>query len=1204
MAMEARVEAAPYILEMAPYSRAVSWFGWYYNFSLPVGNTTIEFDSFDDFKNATQELHSQLQPASDVDIDGVKAAIYFNIFVFMVLALMYECLRLSFPGVYAARQKTVILTPLMREEDEFEDNPASTTAKKEDRLPDIYENKMPFHWVWPILGVSWRRIREVAGLDAYFYLRYIRMCYRITSVTALWGMLVLFPTFWSGQNEAEGWYKYSMANVVQGSSWRIWVPSVFMYMFSGFCFYVMKNELMHFMELRLDFLGKAADRGVNPQHHYSIMIENIPKELRCDRALHDYFNKLFPGKVHSANVLLNLPDLEAISTRKQRTVKRLERSIATYEAMGVRPTHIMGRPRINCCDIELSPLECLRFERAKFHDIATDGEVSRGALVDSIDYYTHDLEESNKRLFLRQKDILGLADGGNRSLRVHEWFNTVSKIADMFIDENDDYDYSYEESEGIRSKSGTWDQEIELQDSNGDVPISHTWSSDGISLQPSAEKPGKNGRSFDQDESRAGQPPLMSNSRSAGGTEWKKPEKTVRTSSGRRSVNYDEQKYNTGGMHQQKMDRGVDGMQSKYTSGDIGQDFLKGPMNPDVEDRESNTKSKYGKSKEEWLQPKNDNANDYNEMQGPHREFSSPLSAGLSLDPSPSDLQPSIRKYESPKNTNKRVQFSLRTAKSDGDIEMMDKKEPLIEASATYDADTTISGKKRDSKRKGTIGRRRRVVSRLGGRVGLDFAMYGIKQFNRKVVKTLDDNKEETKIMSSTGFVTFFDLASTTFAAGVPLNHSPGSLNVKVAPEARDLQWPYAHLSKVHNKRVTAWTNLMLILGAVFWSIPVAIIQMLATAESVAVLPGMDWILDYGDGSLVTLIDAYLPVLMLLGLILFLPIVLEAVAVSYEHRKTKSDIDECVVHRYFYYQLANIYITVTAGSLWKSLGDVLEHPHYVFEILGNSLPTVVGYFIALLVTKIFGGLPSIMLRVTALTRYLLLRTLHRKKFLTQRDLDQVYRQEPVWYGWEYPNQLMVIVICFTYACISPVVLIFGSVFFLMSLVVYKKQVLYVYTPAYESGGALFPQVIDHTIVGLICGQITFISYCSIRGGFFQPIAMCPLLYMSFWIKSYFNDKYAKPAKKLTLERAFELDDKIGTFKSSTKGVTPDIPSRRGKNPPQIGFSSDYYRQPVLTEPPGEPLPYRSGRDDVMTKQARVQLAQNRIHMWSADRRMR
>ena len=117
--------------------------------------------------------------------------------------------------------------------------------------------------------------------------------------------------------------------------------------------------------------------------------------------------------------------------------------------------------------------------------------------------------------------------------------------------------------------------------------------------------------------------------------------------------------------------------------------------------------------------------------------------------------------------------------------------------------------------------------------------------------------------------------------------------------------------------------------------------------------------------------------------------------------------------------------------------------------------------------------------------------------------------------------------------------------------------------------------------------------------------MTPLVYLSFWVKSYFHTKYAKPSKKLTLERAFELDDKIGTFISSpTKGVRPDTPTRRGAVPPQIGFSSDYYKQPVLTEPPGEPLPYRSGRDDPMTKEARVRLAQNRIHMWSADRRMR
>lgn len=48
-------------------------------------------------------------------------------------------------------------------------------------------------------------------------------------------------------------------------------------------------------------------------------------------------------------------------------------------------------------------------------------------------------------------------------------------------------------------------------------------------------------------------------------------------------------------------------------------------------------------------------------------------------------------------------------------------------------------------------------------------------------------------------------------------------------------------------------------------------------------------------------------------------------------------------------QLANIYITVTAGSLWMSLADILERPQNVLELLGRSLPTVVGYFVALLV---------------------------------------------------------------------------------------------------------------------------------------------------------------------------------------------------------------------------------------------------------------
>ena len=61
---------------------------------------------------------------------------------------------------------------------------------------------------------------------------------------------------------------------------------------------------------------------------------------------------------------------------------------------------------------------------------------------------------------------------------------------------------------------------------------------------------------------------------------------------------------------------------------------------------------------------------------------------------------------------------------------------------------------------------------------------------------------------------------------------------------------------------------------------------------------------------------------------------------------------------------------------------------------------MVGYFISFLITKILAGLPTIILRVGALSRMLFLRTFFSESKLTQRELDEVYRKENIQYGWE------------------------------------------------------------------------------------------------------------------------------------------------------------------------------------------------------------
>ena len=170
--------------------------------------------------------------------------------------------------------------------------------------------------------------------------------------------------------------------------------------------------------------------------------------------------------------------------------------------------------------------------------------------------------------------------------------------------------------------------------------------------------------------------------------------------------------------------------------------------------------------------------------------------------------------------------------------------------------------------------------------------------------------------MSSTGFVTFLDLTSVTTAVSTPLTSKPQILDVSVAPEPRDIIWANAHVSAKSRSRNERVVNFFLVLGVFFWIFPLAAIQAFAKAEYIAQIPGMEWILTSGDGSVSKFLNGYLPVVALLCLILILPLMFELVARKYERRKTTSDVQNSMLGRYFFYQIVNIYITVSAGSLW------------------------------------------------------------------------------------------------------------------------------------------------------------------------------------------------------------------------------------------------------------------------------------------------
>lgn len=111
------------------------------------------------------EFTSQLKPADDVSVHAVMSSLFFNAIVFVFLLASYEILRRVLPSVYAARQ--------LYKPESLEQSHSGIA-----NLP--HDSYVPLDWVAPVFGVSWSTVRKTAGLDAYFFLRFIRLCVRIT----------------------------------------------------------------------------------------------------------------------------------------------------------------------------------------------------------------------------------------------------------------------------------------------------------------------------------------------------------------------------------------------------------------------------------------------------------------------------------------------------------------------------------------------------------------------------------------------------------------------------------------------------------------------------------------------------------------------------------------------------------------------------------------------------------------------------------------------------------------------------------------------------------------------------------------------------------------------------------------------------------------------------------------------------------------
>lgn len=145
------------------------------------------------------------------------------------------------------------------------------------------------------MSVSEDDLLRMVGLDAYMMVRYLNACFRVSVFLSFFGIVILVPIYASAPGIFIAWNRYTLANVPSdANSKQLWAPVVFSYFFAAYYCYLMHNEYSNFMTKRLQYLVEG-DPDTPIQTHHTIMIEQLPPDLRSTTKLYQFFNKLFPG---------------------------------------------------------------------------------------------------------------------------------------------------------------------------------------------------------------------------------------------------------------------------------------------------------------------------------------------------------------------------------------------------------------------------------------------------------------------------------------------------------------------------------------------------------------------------------------------------------------------------------------------------------------------------------------------------------------------------------------------------------------------------------------------------------------------------------------------------------------------------------------------------------------------------------------------
>lgn len=400
------------------------------------------------------------------------------------------------------------------------------------------------------------------------------------------------------------------------------------------------------------------------------------------------------------------------------------------------------------------------------------------------------------------------------------------------------------------------------------------------------------------------------------------------------------------------------------------------------------------------------------------------------------------------------------------------------------------------------MGNKKRPTMRTGGFLFCGGKKVDAIDYYTEHVKELESQIKKLRANSSAKVANYgwasFKQIPHAHAVDQSLMHQK-AFSIRLSPPPSDLIWPNLPLDD-KTRTVRRWVGRGFFWVFIFlWMIPVGALSATSNIVNlIRMLPNSEEFID-NNAFLMGMIQSYFTPIVMALFFLVLPMLFRFLSKQQGYH-TQTTLDRKVFTKLYIFFIINNLLVFTLASIFigiygqirslilnGTVADDIDLGTYIVQ-LAKNITNVSTFWINYVCVKAL-GLTMEMAQVLPL----LLITL--RKWITRpspRELRELAQPPPFDYPLAYNMLLFFFTIALLYSAIAPLVLPFALLFFVVSTIVYKYMLMYIFVTKIESGGRMWPVLFQALLTSTILFQVLMIIILNLKGGHVQSYVLIPL----------------------------------------------------------------------------------------------------------------